>query len=479
MKSKYFITLFTFCLFSFTGFSQEFKIESGPQFEKSHPNEVHKIAFQTAYGFSTYSYLEDVMMDNTKEIIITKYDQELKAYDTFKFNLPKLGNRAADLLEVIELENSLIFLSKSMDKGKAAHQVYAQVYNNETGSIESTKTLASIKIEKLSKSGFFQVSISPDNTKIGILANLPFVKKTKEKIKVWVYDTSLNKIWETEKTLDFDSKRAYDELFFVSNSTDTYIIKKQDYYKKSATAHLIKLNQNNSDVSLLSNDSFKPRAVKLISTGIKDVLVGFYWDGKKPAVQMNDAKGDDTEGVFMFDLETNKITAKHIWNAQGNTKDLKSLEIIETIVFGDDIYILGEKQLSDSEFLPNSTKLKYKHTFGPGILVNMNTNGTLKQMHYIFDSKVFENGDKEKGSFKMLFFGDGLKLFYNKNSFTISSYFSEDKTTYPSLRTKRPNGSLVYDPLLIPHSVSPVKNHNMMYFISKYNSNYWFHRITW
>lgn len=477
MKFKHLATSL-FSLLLVIGFAQEHNIEVGPQFEKSHPNEMHHIVFQTAYGFSTYSYLDNVMMDNTKEIVISKYDQELKAFDTFKFNLPKLGNRAADLLEVVELENSLIFLSKSMDKGKAAHQVYAQVYNNETGKIEETKTLASIAIEKLSKSGFYQVSISPDKSKIGIFANLPFVKKTKEKIKAWVYDTSLNEIWKTEQTLDFDSKRAYDEQFFVSNSASAYVVKKQDYHKKSATAHLIKLSKDALDVSLLSTVDFKPRAIKLISTGINDVLVGFYWDGKKPAVQMNDDSGDDTEGVFMFDLVSNKITAKHVWNAQGNTNTLKSLQIIETLVFAEDIYILGEKQLSDSEFIPNTTKLKYKHTFGPAILVNLDTSGTLKQMYYISDNKVYQDSDKEKGSFKMFYSSDGIKLFYNKGSFTITSFYSEDKLTYPSLKAYRPNGSSTY-PLLVPHSVKQVPNHNMMYFISKYNSEYWFHRLTW
>ena len=473
-----FIKTLIFCLFITYNFAQEFKIEAGPQLEKSHPNEVHHIAFQTAYGFSTYSYLDNVMMDNTKEIVITKYDQELKAFDTYKFNLPKLGNRAADLLEVIELENSLLFISKSMHKGEASHQVYAQVYNNETGKIEASKTLASIPIEKLSKSGFFQVSVSPDYSKIAILANLPFVKKTKEKIKAWVYDTNLNEIWKTEKTLDFDSKRAYDETLMASNSGSIYIVKKQDYHKKTASAHLLSITNDAIDVALLSDSDFKPRAVKLINTGLNDVLVGFFWDGKKPTVQVNDSPGDDTEGVFMFDLDSNKLIAKHLWNAEGNTNTLKNLEIIETVVFGDDVYILGEKQLTDSEFIPNTTNLKYDHTFGPAILVNLDNKGTLKEMRMISDSKVFQNEDKEKGSFAMLFSGDGLKLFYNKSSFTISSFYSEDKVTYPSLQAKRLNGSSVY-PLLIPHSVTSVNNHNMMYFISKYNAEYWFHKLTW
>ncbi|MBT8260056.1 MAG: hypothetical protein KJN82_01980, partial [Bacteroidia bacterium] len=120
----------------------------------------------------------------------------------------------------------------------------------------------------------------------------------------------------------------------------------------------------------------------------------------------------------------------------------------------------------------------YKHTFGPAILVNLDTSGTLKQMHYISDNKVYQDSDKEKGSFKMFYSGDGIKLFYNKGSFTISSFYSEDKLTYPSLKAYRPNGSSTY-PLLVPHSVKLVPNHNMMYFISKYNSEYWFHRLTW
>ncbi|WP_412986324.1 hypothetical protein [Pontimicrobium sp. IMCC45349] len=477
MRLKH-ITTIALSIFTALSFAQQYNIEASSQYEKGHPNEVHHIAFQTAYGFSTYGYLDNVFMDNTKEITITKYDQELKAFDTYKFNLPKLGNRAADLLKVIELENKLVFISKSMDKAKAAHEVYAQVYNNETGVVEDTKTLASIAIEKLSKSGFFQVSISPDNTKIGILANLPFVKKTKEKIKVWVYDSNLNELWKANHTLEFDSERAYDETLLVSNSTEAFILKKQDYHKKTATAHLLKINSSTIDVSLISKSDFKPRDVKLISTGINDVLLGFYWDGKKPAVQMNTTPGDDTQGVFMYDLDSNKITAQHKWNAQGNTNDLKSLKIVDTKVFADDIYILGEKQLTDSEFKPNSTELKYSHTFGPAILINLNVDGTLKKMNFIFDSKVFQDEQKEKGSFYMLETVDGLRLFYNKNSFTISSYYAEDKVTYPTLSAKRPSGSTLY-PHLIPHSVTPVSNHNMIYFISKYDSNYWFHRVTW
>lgn len=477
MKIKKLITSTLLVLVTIS-FAQDYKIEAGPQFEKSHPNEVHQIAFQTAYGFSTYSYLDNVMMDNTKEIVITKYDQELKAFDTYKFNLPKLRVRAADLMEVVELENSLIFISKSMDKKSAVHQVYAQVYNNETGVVSEAKTLASIAIEKLSRSGYFQVSISPDKTKIGVYASLPYVKKTKEKVKAWLFDSQLNEIWKIEKSLEFESKKAYDEMFFVSNSGNTYLVKKQDYHKKTASAHLLKVNQEGISSSLLSSDGFKPRATKLINTGISDALVGFYWDGKKPVVTVNDSPGDDTEGVFMYDLSSDKLIAKHEWNAQGNTSDLKSLEIIETIVFAEDIYILGEKQLTTHKFIPNTTDLEYSHEFGPAILINLNVNGTLKEMRMISDSKVFKDEAKEQGSFSMLYSGDGLRLFYNKNSFTITSYYSEDKVTYPSLSAKRPNGSSV-NPMLIPHSVSTVNNHNMMYLISKYNTEYWFHRVTW
>jgi len=171
---------------------------------------MYNIHFPSAYGFTTLHHLDNVMMDNTKAMVFTKYDQAMKAGETMTFNLPKLGLRASNLQEVIEIDGQLVVLSTVMDKKSAKHNLNAQIYSNENMSVSENKVIASFLIEKYSKSGFYNITISPNNTKFAIVANMPFIKKTQEKVMIWVYDMQLNLLWEQSQTLDYESDRSYD-----------------------------------------------------------------------------------------------------------------------------------------------------------------------------------------------------------------------------------------------------------------------------
>nr|WP_321245980.1 hypothetical protein [uncultured Psychroserpens sp.] len=480
---KIVITLIT-CLTISIGFAQVFSTQHSLHFKKESEKDIYSIHFPSAYGFTTLHHLDNVMMDNTKAMVLTKYDQDMKDGETMTFNLPKLGLRASDLQEVIEIDDQLVFLSTVMDKKLASHNVNAQIYSNKSTSVSENKILASFPIEKYSKSGFYNITISPDNTKFAIVANMPFVKKTKEKVMVWVYDMQLNLLWEQSETLDYDSTRSYAEQIFVQNSGVVLMNKTIDAYKKSRSNKLLAFNGKNLETFDFSKDGFMPMEMELINVNGLPMLTGFFWNGKKAVVKINSKEGNNNDGAFLYDLGTKTLIGIHEWSDALDTSDLKSLQVVDVKIKGDDIYMIGEKYLYDSEFRKTgntmSTDLDYLYTYGSSIIVNFDTKGTLKGFTPLFRSKQYKNDAKEQGSMSSLILENGLRVFSNNDNYiTMSSFFGGNDVTF-----NRPS-VIPYDhgtsttPLILPNTVKVVKDYAMVYYITHYRDRYWFNKMTW
>ena len=462
--------------------AQEFKIESSEAFDKLHKNEVTKIAFASAYGFSTYSYLENVFLDNQKEITITKYDQNLKRFGTIHFNLPKLNLRAAELNTVLEVNNEqLIFISNSMSKNKGIREVYAQVYDLKSNSVSDHKIIASYPIASYSKSGQIEVSYSEDKSKIVVLANLPFVKKTNEKIKIWTFNSNLETLWSSEHNLNLTAERAHNQDVHISNNGNVYVVKRHKYNSKKATSSLITINGENKTEKLISSPSFFTRKTSLINIGLEDLIFGYYYEGKVPNIDHNSDKGNATTGLFLYSIASNKFLGKHKFDSKNpNTKNLASLNTIFTYTLGEDLFIVSEKQTYSSKFKSDkSTDLDYLYTHGPTIVINLDINGTLKDISYITNSKTYKNEQNERASVAVLPLNGGLKLMYNQSTFRMSSFYNEDKTTYNNLPTKYNQSQSVSTSYMTPKSFKSVKDYNIAYFAASNGNKLWLNKMSW
>ena len=472
------------CLTLGFGYAQEFKNEPSQHFQKESEKEIYKIVFPSAYGFTTLHYLDNVMMDNIKAMALTKYDQSMQAIETKTFNLPKLGLRASDLQEVIELDDQLIFLSKVMHKKIAKHQVNAQVYSEKENTVSDNKILASFEIDGYSKSGYYQIAISPDKTKIAIIANMPFVKKTQEKVKIWVYDNQLNLLWGQTETLKYKSERAYQEDVFVMNSGEVVMSKVIDAYKKTRQSQLLTFNGNSVETQNFSSPGFLPMQMKYIDINGKAMLIGFFWNGKNSVIKINSTEGEDNDGAFLYDLSSNKLIGLHEWSESLNSKDLKSLQVVDVKVVNDAIFMIGEKQLEDSEFRKNGTsitnELDYLYTYGSSVIVNFDTKGTLKNFTPLFSSKQYKNQEKEKGSLSALYLENGLRVFSNnENIITFNTFFTENKGTFvrPRILPSEHGSSTI--PYILPKTVRAVNDYNIAYYITHYGDRYWLNKMTW
>ena len=480
---KLLLTLIT-CLTISLVFAQEFKTEYSTPFKKGDEKEIYKIVFPSAYGFMTLHHLDNVMMDNTKAMTLTKYDQSMQAIESKTFNLPKLDLRASDLQEVIELENQLVFISTVMHKKLAKHQVNAQIYSEKDNVVSENKVLASFPIEGYSKSGFYQIAVSPDQTKIAIVANMPFAKKTKEKVNVWVYDNQLNLLWEQSETLVYASDRSYQENAFVKNSGEVVLNKTIDAFKKTRKSELLTFNGTTVETQDFSSAGFLPMEMKLIDVNGQPMLAGFFWNGKNSVIKINSKEGEDNDGAFLFDLNNNLLLGIHEWSDDIDAKDLKSLQVVDVKVSGDDIFMFGEKYLEDSEFRKNgntiTTDLDYFYIYGSSIIVNFDSKGTLKGFTPLFNSKKYKNTEKEKGSVSAVLLENGLNVFSNNNShISFDAFFSNPNSTIEKPNLAIPENGSSFLPNVLPKTVRSVKDYGMIYYIANYGDRYYFCKMTW
>lgn len=135
--------------------------------------------------------------------------------------------------------------------------------------------------------------------------------------------------------------------------------------------------------------------MKLINVNGLPMLAGFFWNAKKTVLKINSKEGNNNDGAFLYDLGTKTLIGIHEWSDTLDAKDLKSLQVVDVKVKGDDIYMIGEKYLYDSEFRKTgsttSTELDYFYTYGSSVIVNFNTKGTLKSFTPLFMSKKFKD----------------------------------------------------------------------------------------
>jgi hypothetical protein len=170
------------------------------------------------------------------------------------------------------------------------------------------KELESFTAEKSMNAGTHGASLSPDKTKLLVLTSMPFIKKSKEKVRLRVFDTkTLKELWYKEITLEDESKRAVHNKGFVDNNGNAYIFKKINLPKgllsyQLLTYSAVDQNFEKNEINLNS----KLICEKNISFNSKNdlVITGFY--GTKSELQI--------EGTFYFrvDNKTLKLSAQNL-----------------------------------------------------------------------------------------------------------------------------------------------------------------------
>jgi len=96
------------------------------------------------------------------------------------------------------------------------------------GSMDKTDlVIETLKADKVMNSGSFDLTASPDLSKILLTTTFPSVKGEKAKIRVKVFDTkSMKELWSKEAELDFDARKGSIAESLVDNEGNAYLLGK-------------------------------------------------------------------------------------------------------------------------------------------------------------------------------------------------------------------------------------------------------------
>lgn len=186
---------------------------------------IEKLLFSNDEGF----YLLRGKRDLTSVVTywIEQYDQNLKLNKTSKieFNLGVMGE-SQNIEDIIAANGKMYALISHWSKTKASYSLSISSLST-SGELSDLGELDAISAQKIMNSGFYNFSVSDDGSKLIVLAELPFVKETKEIIRVSCFElSSMKLLWKQERELDWPCEKARNNYISVDNDGSAYIFKR-------------------------------------------------------------------------------------------------------------------------------------------------------------------------------------------------------------------------------------------------------------
>lgn len=176
-------------------------------------------------GFVLLRVSEDAT--TVRHFWLEQYDKSLQFVGTKEvaFNNGVMGD-SYFLDEVVVINDALYAFVSRWEKAGGKHTLMLHSLGFD-GALKEGTQLELVTAEKMGNRGTYKWSFSPDGTKLLLLTELPFVKDTKEKLRMTCYDIpALSKLWSHEQTLEVEGNKALHNEVAVDNSGHAYLYKK-------------------------------------------------------------------------------------------------------------------------------------------------------------------------------------------------------------------------------------------------------------
>jgi len=315
---------------------------------------------------------------------------------------------------ILNLENNMQLVKSTFNKDAKKTFVYAHAINEYGDETDEHKEIMSIPAEKAMNSGNFTCASSPNRKYAVILTELPFVKETKEKIMITVFDNTLKIVFSKEFELPYDARRGPVNKPVIANDGSVYIVKKADISKMPDLLTVFSISN--------TGDAIKENIVKLddpkklesyafsLNTKNELVIAGYYTEDGKVSFG-----GTKQKGVFC--LAVNSKGDQLVYQTSEFPKAYVSSKIRQVLVKDDGKVALiceNYSKVNNSTMGPNN-QLVYTTdiTQGDAYVHTLNEKGSLvKSYEFSKSNKSIADGGLY-GSVFGAFHNDKLVVVYN------------------------------------------------------------------
>jgi hypothetical protein len=410
---------------------------------------------------------------------IEEYSTSLKLIGTQKVNFA--GGVMGDSYDIEDLQaiNGKIYVFVTHWMKDYGHNSLSVKELALDGTMKDLADLEQINAEKLGNRGNYEISFSEDGSKLVVLAELPFEKKTNENLRVSCFEvSSMKKLWFTEKELDWPSERAYHNEITVNNNGGIVLFKK--IWMKPTWQYAIYTANKGSDFSeytelglteneiidykMLSNandEIFIYATTSRESSGFEKRVHGSWFAKFDKDLAMKTSKQADWTSELLNQVLNDRAAAKHdAYLLNYNLKD---------VIFRQDgkLIVLLEQTKKTKDGIPGTQPVKYSYewTYG-GLLatcLNPDTGDILWSQAFEKTQSVKNNDNwDDYGSFVYFMKENRLSILWNNTplsgaSIPPANWTEPDGTKYVKhkafgdktmhatfLRVIEPDGSLAY-----------------------------------
>jgi hypothetical protein len=378
-------------------------------------------------------------------VILESYDKKLLLHTQKELEL-KVDRDWADIDEVVYLDGQLYAFFTLADKKAGETNLYFQPIDKVTLMLSGTlKKITSISYDSRRQQGNFNYDISKDKKSIAIIAIHHAEKEMNEQFTATVCDARMNKLWQKDITLPYDSKLFVNEDLLLDNNGNIYIrgriyteIVKEK--KKGAPNYSYKILAYRDE-----GKSFKEYSVNLKDKFITDLgfnitdddklaVAGFYSDRGTTTIKgvcfvLIDAATEDVvkEGTKEFDasfmsLFNRKDVSKKKDDAELYEYDLDNIIIRSdggALLLAEQFYIV-ERTYTTGTGSSLSTRTVYYYNYNDIIAVNINPNMSIDWATRIPKRQTTVNDGGYYSSYAYAIKDDKIYLLFNDDPDNIA-----------------------------------------------------------
>ncbi len=361
-----------------------------------------------------------------------------KKIEQYFVSLPK--KRSLEKIEMLD-GNIFIFSSEKRDK---IQYLYVNLFDKERGEIkEESHLLTSFDYSDGSfwNRGNFSVRTSQDQNRILAYYKLPYSKRENERFGLFVFDKSLELIWQRDIELPYEDKLFETQQFMVDNQGNVHLIarlyrdKKREAVKgePNYAYHLLSYSAETTEASetvISLGDVFIIEMNISTKDGKNLYCIGFFSEDKSPtmkgiyALEIDPSNGDiirSNTSAFSIDFITSMMSQKQAKRARKKEERGKKVElsnfIIDEIIFREDggISLIGERRYFYEVSMPvtNSQGMVTHHRTERYYVNDYILVASLDSKLEMEWAKMVRKGQVSKGGFPTtgyMFMQDGDKL---------------------------------------------------------------------
>ena len=317
-------TIFTLVLMPSLLMSQQIEIKNGQNFQLSSLETLNTVLSASDEGVS---FITNAGLFANKFRVVN-IDSELNFESKIDFDLPKIGKKKVKFVGCYNIGGVDYFMTRFYDKKEKSHYLYASILNTSNGNFEKAIEVIKVKDAKFNRLNPFSFVISPDSSKIAVIAKYPVKNKENVRYGAKVLNDQLGEVWSNDIEFSEPDKEFSLSDIEVDSEGNLHMIARMRMTRKEKKASDSSSRYYMSVYSYFYADqdlneylvSFKDDIIRSMDMDINDDgdLVGYgFYSEKKFSLS------DSYKGFFFLKINTE---TKSIVNSVQTEFDKKLIE---------------------------------------------------------------------------------------------------------------------------------------------------------